>query len=79
MARNEPQFLEFFLHLTPLRLSLFLLPFYHPYQVDYLIIMEGFGLPMSFGKKSKAAPVNMTAKLEKSKRTEEVRWVYVQS
>jgi hypothetical protein len=22
MARNEPQFLEFFLHLTPLRLSL---------------------------------------------------------
>jgi len=41
--------------------------------------MEGFGLPMSFGKKSKAAPVNMTAKLEKSKRIEEVRWVYVQS
>lgn len=36
-------------------------------------IMEGFGLPMSFGKKSKAAPVNMTAKLEKSKRTDEVR------
>jgi len=34
--------------------------------------MEGFGLPMSFGKKSKAAPVNMAAKLEKSKRAEEV-------
>jgi hypothetical protein len=34
--------------------------------------MEGFGLPMSFGKKSKAAPVNMQAKLEQSKRADEV-------
>lgn len=41
--------------------------------------MDGFGLPMSFGKKSKAAPVNMTAKLEKSKRAEEVSRVYIQS
>jgi hypothetical protein len=39
--------------------------------------MEGFGLPMSFGKKTKAAPVNMTAKLEKSKRVEEVSLITV--
>jgi hypothetical protein len=32
--------------------------------------MEGFGLPMSFGKKTKAAPVNMTAKVETTKRAE---------
>jgi hypothetical protein len=48
------------------------------YSVDHLPLtlfsytMEGFGLPMSFGKKSKAAPVNMQAKLEQSKRADEV-------
>jgi hypothetical protein len=34
--------------------------------------MEGFGLPMSFGKKTKDVSVNMKAKLEQSKRAEEV-------
>ncbi|RSH93690.1 hypothetical protein EHS25_006337 [Saitozyma podzolica] len=32
--------------------------------------MEGFGLPMSFGKKAKAGTVNMKAKLEKTRRDE---------
>ncbi|KAI9631741.1 putative transcription factor [Dioszegia hungarica] len=32
--------------------------------------MDAFGLPMSFGKKSKAAPVNMAAKVETTKRAE---------
>ncbi|KAK4687457.1 hypothetical protein P7C73_g2655, partial [Tremellales sp. Uapishka_1] len=32
--------------------------------------MEGFNLPMSFGKKAKAAPVNLKAKMDKTKREE---------
>lgn len=33
--------------------------------------MDSFGLPMSFGKKSKAGPVNMKAKVETTKRNAE--------
>jgi hypothetical protein len=34
--------------------------------------MEGFGLPMSFGKKTKAVTVNIKAKLDQSKRSSDV-------
>lgn len=52
----------------------------HPYTFIFSIVagrnqrvsdrMEGFGLPMSFGKKAKAGTVNMKAKLEKTRRDE---------
>jgi hypothetical protein len=52
----------------------------HPYTINFSIVagrnprishrMEGFGLPMSFGKKAKAGTVNMKAKLEKTRRDE---------
>jgi len=41
--------------------------------------MEGFGLPMSFGKKTKAPPVDMKARLDKSKRADEVSLMEVYS
>lgn len=56
-----------------LRCELFFLELYIILlQLTSSITMEGFGLPMSFGKKSKNTSVNVEAKLQQTKREDAV-------